>query len=430
MTYKIINGILCLPKNDDIAILRTTFFVVDNKIRFNFNGKHDKTIDAKGGIILPGLVNAHNHIYSTLSKGLPVKGKFKDFEGILKNLWWKLDSVLDENETVLSTLISIKESFENGVTTMFDHHISMKFIEKSLSTMSDLFEKYNMQGGLAFETTNRYGKEIRDRIIKENIDFYKSAGKTKALFGMHALLTLNEKDLYEISGKIPSNMPIHIHIAEGEADEIKAKMNFGMPIIAVLEKFGLLRKNSLLIHNSNITQDEIEILKKYDLFLVQAIDSNLNNAQNVANIHNFLQNGLKVTIGSDGMTSNILKLYKNSFLFTKYQNKNPDIGFEEMKKLFLNSFKLKTAYGFSIGLNENDTADFLITNYIPYTPFNESNFWGHFIYGITESKVTHLFSSGKLVLKNGEIADKGLIERISRSDNISKNLFEKFKSLT
>ena len=150
----------------------------------------------------------------------------------------------------------------------------------------------------------------------------------------------------------------------------------------------------------------------------------------MANIHNLLNNGLKVTIGSDGMTSNILKLYKNSFLFTKYQNKNPDIGFEEMKKMFLNSYELKEAFGFPMGLKEGEKADFAITNYIPYTPFSQDNFWGHFIYGITESTIKYLFSSGEFILdyyrfKNYEKYDK----YTSKELEISKKLFKKFENL-
>jgi cytosine/adenosine deaminase-related metal-dependent hydrolase len=292
--------------------------------------------------------------------------------------------------------------------------------------MADIFEKYHLKGTLAFETTNRYGTNNRDRIIKENITFYNSKRYIKGMFGMHALLTLGENDLKEISNAIPEDMPVHIHIAEGEADERLSKMNFGMPIINVLDKFGLLRDNSLLVHNSNISDDEMEILKDKNLFLVQAIDSNMNNAQNIANIHKFIQSDLDVTIGSDGMTSNILRLYKNSFLFTKYQNKTPDIGFEEINKMLLTSYKLKTAYGFPVGLSEDEPADFAITNYSPYTPFDSDNFLGHFIYGVTENKINHLFSNGHLVLENGKIVDKS-IEKISKEAiNNSIDLFDRF----
>ena len=429
MNYKIENGVLVFPKDDNFEVLKQDFSVINGDIKFQTDIKCDKIIDAAGRVILPGLVNAHNHIYSALSKGIPVKDSFGDFSGILKNLWWKLDSVLSKKEVKLSTIISIKEAFENGVTTMFDHHISMEFIENSLQTMANLFDEFDMKGGLAFETTNRYGKDNFEKIVNENISFFKKNGNIKAFFGMHALLTLDYENLKYISQKIPDDMPIHIHIAECEADEIAAKEKYGKSIIEILDDFSLLKDDSILVHNSNISQREIDILKDKKVFLVQAINSNMNNAQNAANIHNLINNGLKVTVGSDGMTSNILRLFKDSFLFTKYQNQNPDIGFDEMKKMLLTSFEIKEVFGFSMGLNQDEPADFVITNYAPYTPFTKNNFIGHFIYGITESTAKHVFSNGKLVLDNENLTNPKLQEIIDKSSEISQELFEKFANI-
>lgn len=429
MNYKIVNGILVFPKDDDFEILKKDFFVVNGLVKFNSNILPDKIIDAAGRIILPGLVNAHNHIYSTLSKGLPVKGAFGNFDGILKNLWWKLDSVLSRKDVELSTIISIKEAFENGVTTMFDHHISMKFIENSLVTMADLFNQYKMKGGLSFEITNRYGEDNFKKMVDENINFYHKHSDVKAFLGMHALLTLDYDNLKYISQKIPDDMPIHIHIAECKEDEITAQKKYGKSIIEILNDFSLLKDNSILVHNSNISQKEIDILKDKKIFLVQAIDSNMNNAQNAANIHNLIKNGLEVTIGSDGMTSNILRLFKDSFLFTKYQNQNPDIGFDEMKKMFLTSFKLKEIYGFPMGLDRDEQADFVITNYTPYTPFTKDNFMGHFIYGITETTAKYVFSSGNMVLDNGNLTNIDVKQIALVADKVSQKLFEKFSNI-
>jgi cytosine/adenosine deaminase-related metal-dependent hydrolase len=52
-------------------------------------------IDANGGLIMPGLVNTHNHIYSAFARGLSIQGyNPHDFNDILEGMWWKFDRLL------------------------------------------------------------------------------------------------------------------------------------------------------------------------------------------------------------------------------------------------------------------------------------------------------------------------------------------------
>ena len=49
-------------------------------------------IDAKGGVIMPGLVNAHTHIYSALARGLSINGyNATNFLEVLEGQWWYID---------------------------------------------------------------------------------------------------------------------------------------------------------------------------------------------------------------------------------------------------------------------------------------------------------------------------------------------------
>jgi len=54
----------------------------------------DRTIDARGNVVMPGLINAHHHLYSTFARGFTPPGSPpRNFEEILKKLWWKLDII-------------------------------------------------------------------------------------------------------------------------------------------------------------------------------------------------------------------------------------------------------------------------------------------------------------------------------------------------
>jgi len=432
MNIEIKNGYLIIPQKDKIFVEKKDIFIQDNIIKYTKPFiKSDKIIDAENCVIFPGLVNAHHHIYSCLSKGIPAKTPFKDFIGTLSNLWWKLDRALLQDDVKLSTVLTLQDCIRNGVTTVFDHHISANYIEGSLDTMAEVFENFGLNGVLCFEISNRNGNEVFQKSLKENIRFIKKKkpNSIKGMVGLHALFTLDDENLKEISQKT-EGFPIHIHIAEGKIDETDCQKKYKKSIIERLESFDLLRSNSLLIHCNNISNDEIEILKNMKLYIVQTIDSNMNNALNVANISKLINAGLPVTVGTDGMSSNILKSYKNSFLFAKYQNQNPDIGFTEMEAMFLNSYKLKKAYGFPVGILENEPADIAVFDYKPATPFNEDTFLSHFIYGITESQARWVIKGDNILLDNFRLKsiDK-YDEIISHSIEISKKMFGRFKGL-
>ncbi len=422
-----------IPKDNSVQVDKRDIYIEAGILKFKKSfDKTDRIIDAENRVIFPGLVNAHHHIYSCLSKGIPAETPFKDFLGTLENLWWKLDRALDMESVQLSTLLTLQDCIRNGVTTVFDHHISANFIENSLDVMADVFESFGLNGVLCFETSNRNGEEVFEKSLEENIRFcrkHQNSGNLKGMIGLHALLTLDNQNLEKISQRTESS-PIHCHIAEGEIDEIQSTEKYGKSVIERLEQFDLLRKNSLLIHASNISEKEMEILKEKDIFITQAIDSNMNNALNIANISKLIDSGIKTTVGTDGMTSNILKAFKNSFLFTKFQNKNPDIGFPEMKSLFLNSFKLKTSFGFPLGVLENEPADIVIFDYVPATPFDENTFLGHFIYGITESQARWVIKGDDIMLDDFQMnLTKKYDELIYNRIGISERLFERFKNI-
>src|SRR5665647_3090749 len=63
-------------------------------------------IDAHGKLIMPGMINAHMHLYSTFARGMDSKSKApQNFRDILEGLWWKLDKLLALNDVYYSCLL-------------------------------------------------------------------------------------------------------------------------------------------------------------------------------------------------------------------------------------------------------------------------------------------------------------------------------------
>ncbi|MDY3747251.1 MAG: amidohydrolase family protein, partial [Lachnospiraceae bacterium] len=178
-------------------------------------------IDAKGGVIMPGLINAHNHIYSAFARGLSINGyNPKGFLDILDGMWWTLDRHLKLEQTRYSAIATYIDCIKNGVTTIFDHHASYGEIKDSLFAIGEEAKNYGIRSCLCYEVSDRDGKEKCMEGILENEAFIKYAQKDDSdmiagMFGLHAQFTLSDETLYQCNAHRPEGAGYHIHVAEG-----------------------------------------------------------------------------------------------------------------------------------------------------------------------------------------------------------------------
>ena len=156
-------------------------------------------VDAKGGVIMPGLINAHTHIYSGLARGLAIEGNNPtNFLEVLEGMWWNIDRHLTLDGTRASAYATVLDCIRDGVTTIFDHHASFCEIPGSLFAIKDVCQELGMRACLCYEVSERDGEEKTLQSIQENADFAKWAKEEnsdmiRAMFGGHALFTISDK---------------------------------------------------------------------------------------------------------------------------------------------------------------------------------------------------------------------------------------------
>ena len=132
----------------------------------------DETFDAKGKIVMPGLVCGHNHFYSGLARGILAHiPPITDFVSNLANLWWRLDRAIDEEILHYSGLICCIEAIKAGCTAVVDHHASPSCITGSLDVLKKCFERTGLRGVECYEATDRNGEEGMYSGIDENLRF-------------------------------------------------------------------------------------------------------------------------------------------------------------------------------------------------------------------------------------------------------------------
>lgn len=177
-------------------------------------------VDAKGGVIMPGLINAHTHIYSGLARGLSIAGNNPtNFLEVLDGTWWAIDRHLTLDGTKACAYATVLDCIRNGVTTIFDHHASFGEISGSLFAIKDVVKELGIRSCLCYEVSERDGEEKTLQSIKENVDFAKWAKEAdddmvKAMFGGHALFTISDKTFEKMVEANDGMTGFHIHVAE------------------------------------------------------------------------------------------------------------------------------------------------------------------------------------------------------------------------
>lgn len=442
MINKITNTWICSVKKNSISPVFVDLILSDGKIKeinkknwndyLNSKTKVEKnSYDAIGKVITIPNVNFHEHIYSRLSKGLPITGPTNNFINILKNLWWKLDYALDHEMTKASAEMAAMESIKNGVTCIFDHHASPRNTIGSLDVIGDVLRKRKLNGVLAFETSDRNGELLKTESIIENssrID--QDDPEIKYLFGLHASFTLNNDTLQTVSNFINDyDLGIHIHLCEDPADRKISKDKFSNLPLSRLIKYNLLNDKSIVSHAIHLSKSEYKKIYEHGSAIAFNPDSNLNNSVGIPDFKN-IPKEQTILCGTDGMHANPAKTLKTFFLLMKHSGLSSEEAFERVIKTYFNQiiFVKKFFPDFS-SLNKNDKADFIIWDYVPPTPLNKNNFWGHYIYGILESQVASTVKDGKFLMKGKKLVGINELQIQKEIYKQGERLFKEFEKL-
>ena len=128
-------------------------------------------VDAKGGVIMPGLINAHTHIYSGLARGLSIAGNNPtNFLEVLDGTWWAIDRHLTLEWNKSLCICNCSRLYQKWCDYYFDHHASFGEISGSLFAIKDVVKELGIRSCLCYEVSERDGEEKTLQSIKENVD--------------------------------------------------------------------------------------------------------------------------------------------------------------------------------------------------------------------------------------------------------------------
>ena len=415
-------------KNGAVVCTQNSISEVGNFNELKSKYSDAELLDAKGGLIMPGLINMHHHIYSAFSRGLAIKNYDpKKFLDILDGMWWKMDRSMNLRDVRLSAAVTLLDCIRNGVTTIFDHHASFGAVQGSLFEISEVAKKAGLRTCLCYEVSDRDGEDKRKASIKENLDFIKYAGENGVdmqygMMGMHASFTLSDRTLDECTASLPDDTGCHVHVAESLYDAHDSLEKHGKSIVKRMQEHGVLGKKTIAVHCIHITSEDANILHDTGTMVVHNPESSMNNAVGAADITALSKKGILLGLGTDGYTSDMFESYRSANLLAKHSTHNASAGWNEVSDmLFTGNAKMANRYFKKpLGiLKPGAAADVIVLDYHPFTKLTAENINSHLMFGASGRCVTSTVVNGKVLMENREM--KTLDEEKINADALAQS---------
>lgn len=388
-------------------INKSSILVVDNIIQeisksLNDNDA-DKVIDASNKITMPGLINTHSHVAMTLLRGV---GDDQSLQTWLNEYIWPKEANLNEELVYLGSKLAMAEMIKTGTTTFNDMYFFMEETAKAV-------DKSGMRAVLGYGMIDLFDEEKMKSELKVSRKLIDNCHNTcdnriNVAVAPHAPYTCSEELLIkskELAKK--HDLKLHIHVSETKQEVEDINKDKGTTPFNYLNDIGILDNNTIAAHGVWTTDDEMKIIKEKNVSISHNPSSNMKLASGIAPINEYLNQGINVGIGTDGVSSNnnldmFSEMKLTSFL-QKVNLLNPQV--LPTKDTFDMATKNGAkALGLNTGSIEVDKlADIiLVDTLVPHmTPVR--NPLSNIIYSSLGNDVDTVICNGKILLENKKL---------------------------
>ena len=272
---------------------------LEDEIQKGYSAK--ETIDCKGKVLMPGMVNAHTHVPMTLLRGIADDLRLDVW---LQGYMWPVERQFASPKFVrLGTSIACAELIRSGVTTFND----MYFYEDDVATATAQAGMRGVCGQsiLKFPTPDAASYEDAMEKARDYIEKWIGHPLIVPSIAPHAPYTTTADILRETADLAKEfDVPLHTHLAETSFEVDNMRKENGIPVIPYVKRQGLFEAKVIAAHCVHIDAGEIRTLQHAGAGVSHNPSSNLKLASGFAPVTKMLQAGLNVGIGTDGPASN------------------------------------------------------------------------------------------------------------------------------
>lgn len=310
MPTVLIKNARIVTMNEKREVLDGGLLVRDDRIACIGRGEFsaDIEIDAKGALLIPGLIQTHIHLCQTLFRGMADDLELLNW---LRKRIWPLEGAHDEESVYYSAILGIGELFACGTTSIIDmetvHHTGSAFQAISETGMRAVCGKCMMDWGgdvpgTLLESTGDSLQESSDLCEKWNGS---CGGRINYAFAPRFAISCSEELLKKV-GELSRlyGVKIHSHASENTGEIRLVESERGMRNVSYFKHLGLADENLILAHCIWLNDVETDILAQNGVYAVHCPSSNLKLASGLAKVPELLETGVNVSIGADGAPCN------------------------------------------------------------------------------------------------------------------------------
>lgn len=261
----------------------------------------DDTLDAGGGLVIPGLVNAHTHVAMTLLRGFV---EDQPLEQWLEETVWPVEAALEPADVRAGARLGVAEMIRAGITAFSDMYFEVP-------ETAAVVEQAGVRATLG-HTAISVGKESaaahadmeRSLAAAREVDGA-ADGRIRATVQPHNPATV-DTDVLEthVPTAREADLPLHYHTNESTREVTDVIEATGRRPIVYADDLGMLQPGDTLAHCVDVDEREIELLADRGVTVVHNPAANMKTASGIAPVAELREAGVPVALGTDGPASN------------------------------------------------------------------------------------------------------------------------------
>lgn len=400
---KLIKNARIITCNEKFDVLENHFVVIENgKFKSISKTKPEgefEVIDAGGGILMPGLVNAHTHSTMTFLRGYA--------DGYPLEVWlnehiFPKEAMLTSEDVYYSSLVGIMEMIMSGTTLFADMYDFCDAIADAVDESG--IKALLSRGTTYFDPSVPFDKHKGTMESLELLN--RKNDRISVAFAPHAVYTTTSKFIeYFAKLACDNDAVMHIHLSETVTENEGCLSKYGKTPTKLIYDAGAFNTKVLAAHCVHLTDDDISILAENGATVAHNPSSNLKLGSGCADITALKKAGVDLSIGTDGTSSNnslnMLKELHLAALLTCGVKLNPlAVNAEDALRWATNA----KALGFNDTgvIEEGKKADFVILSCDEPNMVPCHNPVSNVVYSANAGNVKYVFADGRMLYKNGE----------------------------
>jgi len=362
-----------------------------------------KTIDAKGNIVMPGLINAHTHIPMTMFRGMaddmPLQKWLNEY------IFPAEAKFLNAENVKLGAELAIYEMIRFGTTCFAD----MYYFEDEIATICERIGIRCLlsEGILDFPVPNNPTPQHALDFTIRQIEKYKNSQLINFAFGPHSPYTCSEEWLKkgrELANKY--DVPYHIHLSETSFEYEKCIEQNGVTPLQNLDRIGCLDGKTIAAHCVFFSEEDVALMVQKKVNVVNNPQSNLKLVSGVAPVPFMQRAGGNVALGTDGAVSNnSLNMFtemKVAALIHKLNHHDPTAGNAKdvIKMATINGAKALSLDEITGSIEVGKCADLIIVDINQAHAQPLYNVYSQIVYALCGHDVDTVIVDGKILLED------------------------------